>query len=80
MSPRGAPLEDGKFENLWKVQRPGLAMSFFRCFRCLAALLPLVLLLLVPVLVPQKGQTEPLLDDHKDSATHNSPFERWQRR
>ncbi|CAL1137114.1 unnamed protein product [Cladocopium goreaui] len=67
VSPRGAPLEAGKFDNLWKVQ-------------CMSALLPLLLLFLVPMLVPKKAQTEPLLEEHDDSATHNSLFERFTQR
>jgi len=67
VSPRGAVLEAGKFDNLWKVQS-------------LAAVLPLLLLFFVPVLVPKKAQTETLLEEQDDSATHNSVFERLTQR
>ncbi|CAK9106862.1 Probable folate-biopterin transporter 3 [Durusdinium trenchii] len=67
VSPRGGLRDAGKFDNLWKVQ-------------CMAALLPLFLLFLVPVLVPKKMQTESLLEEREDSATHNSFFEQLRRR
>ncbi|CAE7813241.1 unnamed protein product, partial [Symbiodinium necroappetens] len=63
VSPTGSLQEGRQFQSLWKVQ-------------CVAAFLPLLLLLLVPVMLPQRSQTEALLEECDDSATHNSLFQR----
>lgn len=64
ITPSGEHREGNEFLELWKVQ-------------FIAALAPLVLLILVPVLLPEKTQTEKLLEEEDGSATHNSLFERW---
>mmetsp|Transcript_60838 Transcript_60838/g.113771 ORF Transcript_60838/g.113771 Transcript_60838/m.113771 type:complete len:550 (+) Transcript_60838:61-1710(+) len=66
VSPTGSLQEGREFQNLWKVQ-------------CAAAFLPLLLLFLVPIMVPKNSQTEKLLEECDDSATHNSWFERLAR-
>eukprot|EP00931_Biecheleriopsis_adriatica_P120988 TRINITY_DN96077_c0_g1_i1.p1 TRINITY_DN96077_c0_g1~~TRINITY_DN96077_c0_g1_i1.p1 ORF type:complete len:553 (-),score=131.87 TRINITY_DN96077_c0_g1_i1:94-1752(-) len=63
ISPTGVLHEGHEFQDIWKAQ-------------CVSALAPLLLLALVPVLVPDKLQTQALLEDQKDSATHNSLFRR----
>lgn len=67
VKPSGKPGESEMFSQLWRVQ-------------ALAALLPLLLLPLLPVLIPSKAQTEPLLTERPDSATHGSLYERLVRR
>lgn len=62
VSPSGQVGEAAAFDHLWKVQ-------------VLAALAPCTLLFLLPALIPAKTQTEPLLVQHRDSATHGSMFE-----
>jgi MFS family permease len=61
--PGGQPGESMMFQNLWMAQ-------------VCAAVAPCFLLFVMPLLIPQKLQTEPLLLDHTDSATHNSLYER----
>merc|ERR1719440_2076351 len=61
--PAGVDRESMMFQNLWMAQ-------------VVAALAPCFLLFIMPVLIPQKLQTESLLVDHTDSATHGSVFER----
>lgn len=65
--PSGQIGETFMFENLWRVQ-------------VLAAVAPFLMLPLIPVLIPAKTQTEPLIEDAKDSATHNSMWEKFKRR
>jgi len=62
VTPTGSIGETRVFAGLWKVQ-------------ILAALAPCAMLFLVPALIPAKSQTEPLLVEHQDSATHGSTFE-----
>jgi len=64
VKPVGAVGDGVMFQNLWMAQ-------------VVAALAPCTLLFIMPVLIPQKLQTEPLLVDHTDSATHGSAFERF---
>merc|ERR1719473_1607901 len=61
--PVGEVGESMMFERLWMAQ-------------VVAALAPCTLLFVMPALIPQKLQTEPLLVEHPDSATYNSLFER----
>ncbi|CAE7249176.1 unnamed protein product [Symbiodinium pilosum] len=63
VAPTGSMQEGRQFQNLWKVQ-------------CTAAFLPLLLVFLVPIMLPQRSQTEVLLEECDDSATHNSVFQR----
>lgn len=65
--PSGQNNESLVFANLWKVQ-------------VLAALAPCVMLFLLPALIPAATQTEPLINERRDSATHNSFFDRMTRR
>jgi len=65
--PTGAPGEGLMFSSLWKAQ-------------VTAALMPLLVLGFLPWLIPAKTQTESLILEATDSATHNSPFERCQKR
>eukprot|EP00930_Biecheleria_cincta_P003690 TRINITY_DN104618_c0_g1_i1.p1 TRINITY_DN104618_c0_g1~~TRINITY_DN104618_c0_g1_i1.p1 ORF type:complete len:557 (-),score=98.21 TRINITY_DN104618_c0_g1_i1:16-1686(-) len=67
VTPEGEVHEGHEFQDLWKVQ-------------CAAAFAPLLLILLVPLLLPEKSQTEVLLEECEESATHNSLFERLRRR
>jgi MFS family permease len=60
--PAGAPGDGEMFQHLWMVQ-------------VVAALAPCTLLFIMPALIPTKLQTEPLLVERPDSATHNSVFE-----
>lgn len=60
--PAGRIGEGAMFTDLWKVQ-------------VIAALAPCAMLFLLPALVPAKLQTEPLLVERRDSATHGSAFE-----
>lgn len=62
--PGGDVGESMMFQHLWMAQ-------------VIAALSPCFLLFAVPALIPQKLQTEPLLVDQPDSATHGSTFERF---
>mmetsp|Transcript_24420 Transcript_24420/g.44271 ORF Transcript_24420/g.44271 Transcript_24420/m.44271 type:complete len:549 (+) Transcript_24420:79-1725(+) len=66
ITPSGEHREGSEFLELWKVQ-------------CLASLAPLFLVFLIPILLPEKTQTEKLLEEQDESATHNSVFERWRR-
>jgi MFS family permease len=66
VTPSGQVGESHVFANLWKVQT-------------LAAFAPLLMLFLLPALVPNCAQTEPLITERRDSATHNSLFERMRR-
>jgi len=50
------------FGSLWKVQ-------------VIAALAPVMMLFAMPVMIPAKTQTEPLIVSRPDSATHGSVFE-----
>lgn len=61
--PAGGVDESHMFQDLWKVQ-------------AIAALAPCLTLVLVPILVPAKLQTEPLIVERPDSATHCSLYER----
>jgi len=60
--PEGADGESLMFQHLWMAQ-------------VVAALAPCTLLFIMPALIPQKLQTEPLLVEHPDSATYGSAFE-----
>lgn len=60
--PSGIDNESLTFENLWMAQ-------------VVAALAPCTLLFVMPMLIPAKLQTEALLVDRPDSATHGSAFE-----
>jgi len=60
--PMGGIADELMFKDLWKVQ-------------VVAAFAPCSMLFLLPALVPAKLQTEPLLVERRDSATHGSPFE-----
>jgi len=60
--PEGAIGETMMFQNLWMVQ-------------VVAAVSPCCLLFVMPMLIPQKLQTEPLLVDFQDSATAGSLYE-----
>lgn len=62
--PSGKPGESAMFSQLWRVQ-------------AMAAVAPLLLLPLLPVFIPSKSQTEPLLTECPDSATYGSYWERW---
>jgi len=62
VAPSGADMEGSTFEHLWKAQ-------------VVAALTPCCLLFVMPMLIPAKLQTETLLVDHIDSATHGSAWE-----
>merc|ERR1719277_2159406 len=62
VQPSGAIGESAMFQNIWKVQ-------------VIAACAPCAMLFLLPALVPNKRQTEVLITDHVDSATHGSNFE-----
>jgi len=60
--PTGQTGDNAMFDHLWKVQ-------------VVAALTPCTMLFLLPVFIPAKRQTEPLIIDNRDSATHGSVFE-----
>lgn len=60
--PVGRAGESRSFDKLWQAQ-------------VLVALAPCTVLFIVPLLVPSKRQTEPLLLEQLDSATHGSAFE-----
>jgi len=60
--PEGAIGESLMFQHLWMAQ-------------VVAAVAPCTLLFIMPMLIPLKLQTEPLIVDHPDSATHGSMFE-----
>merc|ERR1740130_2525131 len=60
--PSGQIGESHAFANLWKVQ-------------AVAALAPCVMLFFLPLLIPAKSQTEPLITERLDSATHSSMFD-----
>lgn len=62
VAPTGGADEANAFQHLWKVQ-------------VLAALAPCMMLFLLPTLVPPQTQTEPLIVERRDSATHGSWFE-----
>jgi len=62
VQPSGVIGESAMFSDLWKVQ-------------VIAACAPCVMLFLLPGLVPTKRQTEALITDHLDSATHGSNYE-----
>jgi len=61
--PAGRPHETAVFSNLWKVQ-------------LIAALAPCAMLFLLRPLVPSSTQTEALINERRESATHNSVYER----
>lgn len=63
VKPVGGIGESVMFQDLWMAQ-------------VFAALAPCTLLFVMPLLIPKKLQTEPLLVDHPESATCNSVFER----
>jgi len=65
VEPSGRPGESAKFHNLWRVQ-------------VVAALSPCIMFALIPILLPRKSQTDALLVERPDSATHDSPYEKWQ--
>jgi len=65
--PSGQPGESHMFMNLWRVQ-------------VVAALAPCLMLVFLPMLIPAKTQTEPLITERQDSATHSSMFEAMMRR
>lgn len=63
--PTGAAGEAAMFGSLWKAH-------------VFSALAPLFTLLLIPFLVPNREQTEPLITHHEHSATYGSPYDsRW---
>jgi hypothetical protein len=59
IAPKGAVNESAQFDPLWKAVT-------------IAALLPLISLILLPICIPNKMQTEPILTEHIDSATKDS--------
>jgi hypothetical protein len=63
IKPAGQPGESLMFAGLWKAQ-------------VVSAMIPLLLLALVPILIPDKTQTEKLINVETSSATYNSPYER----
>jgi len=62
VKPGGQVGESHMFANLWKAQ-------------VVAALAPCLLLFILPVFIPAKMQTEPLITERHDSATYNSAYE-----
>lgn len=66
VAPRGEPGEAFRFDNLWQAQ-------------VIAALAPCAMLFLLPALIPAKSQTELLITDHVESATHGSLYESFKR-
>mmetsp|Transcript_84951 Transcript_84951/g.245632 ORF Transcript_84951/g.245632 Transcript_84951/m.245632 type:complete len:564 (+) Transcript_84951:102-1793(+) len=64
VEPRGAINETAALAGLWKVV-------------VIAALSQCLMFLLIPVLLPSKSQQDPIISERPDSATHNSPFERY---
>eukprot|EP00927_Polykrikos_kofoidii_P078514 TRINITY_DN75329_c0_g1_i1.p1 TRINITY_DN75329_c0_g1~~TRINITY_DN75329_c0_g1_i1.p1 ORF type:complete len:575 (-),score=84.43 TRINITY_DN75329_c0_g1_i1:213-1937(-) len=59
--PAGHPSESSVFDGLWKAQ-------------CASAVLPLLILPLMPLLLPKRTQDESLILDHHESATHGALF------
>jgi len=63
--PSGKIADSAMFDNLWKAQ-------------LLSCILPIAALALVPALVPDKTQTEPLITEETSCAVYSSPFQRLQ--
>mmetsp|Transcript_39848 Transcript_39848/g.127704 ORF Transcript_39848/g.127704 Transcript_39848/m.127704 type:complete len:571 (+) Transcript_39848:119-1831(+) len=61
--PTGAPGDHYMLADLWKVESLG-------------ALAPCCILCFLPYFVPATSQTEALITERRDSATHGSPYER----
>ncbi len=67
ISPRGSVGESNQFDNLWKAV-------------LISSLLPLFSLALLPLCIPAKTQTEPILDGNVHSATVGSVWRRLRAR
>jgi MFS family permease len=63
IKPRGEPGESMMFSNLWKAQ-------------AFAAIAPLILLAVLPLLIPAATATDRLITTEQRSATYRSPHER----
>lgn len=66
-TPRGDKNESAKFDNLY------LCALFATC--C-----PMITILLIPWMIPDARQTEPLLDEDSQSATKGSLLNHWRGR
>merc|ERR1719213_48725 len=64
VSPAGLPNEGHQFENLWIAS-------------VIATVLPTLTLILIPWLIPDKRQTDRLLDQDERSATAGSLWQKW---
>lgn len=64
VSPAGLPNEGHQFENLWIAS-------------VIATILPTLTLILIPWLIPDKRQTDRLLDQDERSATAGSLWQKW---
>jgi hypothetical protein len=59
----------------------GDAVAFLNLWKpyLVSVLAPVLALLFMPWLIPNKLQTETLIDTHPESTTHGAPFQRWKR-
>jgi len=67
VNPAGLPNEGKEFENLWIAS-------------VIATILPALTLILIPWLIPDKKQTDRLLDEDERSATAGSLWQKWTQR